>query len=86
MQARARSELAAQIKAFQDIIREALNEGLSAREDADLAEIIEALRVVVREEDLASPVGGDSASGAAAHPRRKPRTTRPLRKRTDQLN
>jgi hypothetical protein len=55
------SELIARIKAIQDVVREALDQDVSLEGDADLAEVLEALRFVVRERDTAGrnepPVG-----------------------------
>jgi hypothetical protein len=45
------TELSARIKAIQDVVRDALDQDLSLEGDADLAEVLEVLRFVVRERD-----------------------------------
>ena len=51
------SDLEAQIRAFQQVIRQALQEG-AFLEQGDLAEVIDALRVALSEQNL-SPSDGD---------------------------
>ena len=66
------SELTAQIKAVHDIVREALDQHLSLEGDADLAEVLEVLRSVVRQDHASNgPEVAAPVRAAAARPRRR---------------
>jgi hypothetical protein len=65
------SELTARIRAFQKVVREALDQDLSLEGDANLAEVLEVLRFVVREQDR----GARDKSAVAADAEKPMRTS-----------
>ena len=48
----AMSQLTARIKAFQNVVRDAMHDELSLEEQTELAAVIEDLRLVVTDQDL----------------------------------